>query len=429
MAELAISAHGLGKRYRLGQVESGIKRLRRVVRSRARAGSHWALTDLTFDVREGESVALVGRNGAGKSTLLKVLSRITEPTTGYVDVRGRVGALLEIGTGFHGDLTGRENIFLNGSILGMTRAEVRRNLEAIVEFAGVSKHIDTPVKWYSSGMYVRLAFAIAAHLDPEILIVDEVLAVGDAEFQRRCIGRMGEVAREGRTVLFVSHNMQLVRSLCERAILLDAGRIIDDGETDSVVRRYLTSIEPVDAGRREWLDPETRPGDESCRLIAVKAVDDKGGPSSTFFSSQEIGVVIDIDVLAPDPGLVLAFDLVAADGTNVFRSYSLDGDAGPRPGATRGRREVRCTIPGALLNSGRYIVNVRVHARGIDTIVNEPAALRFDVIADHGESSFVSNSYARPGVLAPMLSWEETEVGELADVAGAGSSGAAAKTP
>lgn len=425
MTELAISAHGLGKRYRLGQVESGLKRLRRAVRGLPAAGSHWALEDLTFDVRQGETLALVGRNGAGKSTLLKVLSRITEPTTGYVDVRGRVGALLEIGTGFHGDLTGRENIFLNGSILGMSRAEVLRNLDGIIEFAGVGKHIDTPVKWYSSGMYIRLAFAIAAHLEPEILIVDEVLAVGDAEFQRRCIGRMSDVAREGRTVVFVSHNLQIVRSLCKRAILLETGHIIDDGDTDAIVRRYLTSIEPMEAGRRVWDDPGTRPGNDDCRLVEVRVAGETADAVSSFFSSQPIDILLEFDVLTEDPGLIAAIELVAADGTTVFRSYSLDGTGGPQPGMTRGRHALRCTIPPDLLNAGRYVVNVRIHGRGIDAIVNELGVLRIDVMADHGESHFIVNSHGRPGIVAPLLTWQETEPTESSAVMSERSSAAA----
>jgi lipopolysaccharide transport system ATP-binding protein len=410
--ELAISAHGLSKQFRLGDVESGFKRMRRSVMRRSGAGSIWALDDLTFDVAEGETVALVGRNGAGKSTLLKVLARITEPTSGYVDVRGRVGALLEVGTGFNGQLTGRENVYLNGSILGMTRAEVRRNFDRIVEFSGVEKHIDTPVKWYSSGMYVRLAFAVAAHLEPEILIVDEVLAVGDAEFQRRCLGRMGEVARDGRTVLFVSHNMQAVRALCDRALLLEHGRAIDDGPTDAIVRRYLAAIEPVDTGVRRWEDPVSRPGNDEIRLVQVRVTDDAGEPDSSFFSSQRISVVLDLDVIAPDPGLVLAVDIVSADGTTVFRSYSTDSDDSPTLGRRAGPLAVRCPIPAELLNAGRYVVNTRVHVRGIDGIINEQGVLHFDVNPDHGASYFLDSHHVRPGVVAPILAWDEVDPDE-----------------
>src|SRR3954471_6806911 len=205
MSAIAIGAHDLGKRYRIGQVEHAVAHARRRLRKQQPAYA-WAVDHVSFEVQEGDAIAIVGRNGAGKSTLLKLLSRITEPTSGYADIYGRVASLLEVGTGFHGELTGRENVFLNGSILGMSRSEVRRKFDEIVDFAGVEKYIDTPVKWYSSGMYVRLAFAVAAHLEPEILIVDEVLAVGDAEFQKRCLARMSEVANDGRTVLFVSHN-------------------------------------------------------------------------------------------------------------------------------------------------------------------------------------------------------------------------------
>ena len=412
MADLAISAHGLGKQYRLGQVESGFSRFRRLLRRREAAGFMWALDDMTFDIEQGETVALVGRNGAGKSTLLKVLARITEPTTGYVDVRGRVGALLEIGTGFHGQLTGRENVYLNGSILGMTRAEVRGKFDQIVDFSGVEKHIDTPVKWYSSGMYIRLAFAVAAHLEPEILIVDEVLAVGDADFQRRCIGRMSEVAREGSTVIFVSHNMQPVRALCERALLLETGRIVDDGPTDAVVRRYLASIEPLETGRRRWVDPALRPGNDDCRLVEVRAEDENGAPSATFFSSQPIDVIVELDILAPDPALVAAIDLVAGDGSTVLRSYNVDGDSDLRPGLQPGVHALRCRIPACFLNGGRYIINVRVHSHGIDGTINETGILHFDVTPDHGGSYFVASHVARPGVIAPVLQWDEVEPAE-----------------
>lgn len=403
MPELAISARSLGKRYRLGRVESGFHALGRRVRRRASAGGMWALENLTFDVPAGQTLALVGRNGAGKSTLLKILARITEPTSGYVDVRGRVGALLEVGTGFHGDLTGRENIFLNGSIHGMSRSEVRRKLDAIIEFSGVSRHIDTPVKWYSSGMYVRLAFAVAAHLEPEILVVDEVLAVGDADFQRRCIGRMSDVAQEGRTVLFVSHNMQIVRSLCERTILLESGKIVADGLTDPVVRQYLTSLVPVESGRREW-SFDAMPGNDDCRLAAVQVIGDKDEATSSFFSSETIRLVVELDVRTRDDGLVVVFDLAASDGSTVFRSYS--ADAGLKFGAQPGRRSVSCAIPSGLLNHGRYIVNMRVHAHGIDGIINEPGVLYFDVSPDHGENSS-AYFHQRPGVIAPVLQWEE----------------------
>src|SRR6266700_3680420 len=259
MGNLAIRAEHIGKRYRIGQ-RFGIgnryqtlrdtivyaagrpfRRLRRSEKGKRdpEARHIWALHDVSFEVQEGEVVGIIGRNGAGKSTLLKILSRITDPTRGFIEIHGRVGALLEVGTGFLPELTGRENVFLNGAILGMRRREIQRKYDEIVEFSEVEKFMETPVKFYSSGMYVRLAFAVAAHLEPEVLLVDEVLAVGDVGFQRKCLGKMGDVAREGRTVLFVSHNMGAISNLCQRAMLLDGGRIVDSGSTDSVVQSYV----------------------------------------------------------------------------------------------------------------------------------------------------------------------------------------------
>ena len=258
MPSIAIRAEQLSKQYQIGVAQNRPQSLREAIVRTAIAPIHnlrrlraagagnpvgtnllWAVRDVSFEVRQGEVVGIIGRNGAGKSTLLKLLSRITEPTTGYADLYGRVGCLLEVGTGFHQELTGRDNIFLSGSILGMDRSYIRRRFDEIVEFAGIGMFLDTPVKKYSSGMYVRLAFAVAAHLEPEVLMVDEVLAVGDAEFQKKCLGKMGSVAREGRTVLFVSHDMNAVRRLCPRTILLDGGRVLADGNTFDLVQRYL----------------------------------------------------------------------------------------------------------------------------------------------------------------------------------------------
>jgi lipopolysaccharide transport system ATP-binding protein len=408
MSALAVSAHGLGKRYRLGQVATGFRRAHSRLRGQRTDDHMWALRDVTFDISEGETVAVVGRNGAGKSTLLRLLAGITEPTTGYADVWGRPGALLEVGTGFHPELTGRENVFLNGAILGMSRAEVKRKFDQIVEFSGVERHVDTPVKWYSSGMYVRLAFAVAAHLEPEILIVDEVLAVGDAEFQKRCLGRMGEVAQDGRTVLFVSHNMQAVRRLCERGIFLEQGEVVADGDAESIVRRYLASIEAPDSGRRRWSEPSERPGDELCRLVEVRATDDEGRPAGSFFSRRPIHVVLELDIGALDPAFVAGFDLGTTDGVVVFRSYTTDvaEDAGPR--LVPGRNAIQCTIPPGLLNTGRYALHVRISLHWTRWIVHLDDVLWFDVIADHGESLFL-NDQARPGVVAPILDWTVAE--------------------
>lgn len=258
MSEAIITVEGLGKRYRLGQRSNErYTALRDVLTDKAKGlfrtrhssqvtrhsnNELWALRDVSFEVKRGEVVGIIGRNGAGKSTLLKILSRITEPTTGRVRLKGRVASLLEVGTGFHPELTGRENIYLNGAILGMTRAEIQKKFDEIVAFAEIEKFLDTPVKRYSSGMYVRLAFAVAAHLEPEILVVDEVLAVGDAEFQKKCLGKMSDVSRGGRTVLFVSHNMAAIAALCNRALLIESGRVLSDGPASEVTERYVTNV-------------------------------------------------------------------------------------------------------------------------------------------------------------------------------------------
>jgi lipopolysaccharide transport system ATP-binding protein len=406
MGELAISARGLGKRYRVGAVETGMRRLRRRLAGAESPGHIWAVRDLSFDVEQGESLAIIGRNGAGKSTLLKVLSRVTEPTAGYVDVAGRVGALLEVGTGFSAELTGRDNVFLNGAILGMPRAEVARKFDEIVAFSGVERHIDTPVKWYSSGMYVRLAFAVAAHLEPAILIVDEVLAVGDAEFQKKCLGRMAEVTREGRTILFVSHNMQIVRRLCQRAILLEEGRMVAEGDVESVVRGYLASIDPEDAGRRRW--DEEALGDEACRVVEARVTDANDEPQTTFFSSKPIYVTLELELETVHPALNIGLDVATVDGIVVFHSSFRDMPAAQMPQLVAGRNVLRCEIPAELLNSGRYVVNLRIGLHAVRWIVYADAVLHFDVLADHGDSLFLVG-VARPGVVAPNVVWEAVE--------------------
>jgi lipopolysaccharide transport system ATP-binding protein len=408
MDGLAVSAHGLGKRYRVGQVESGLTMASRFLQRRPVREHSWALDDVSFDVHEGDATAIVGRNGAGKSTLLKLLARITEPTKGYADVWGRVGALLEVGTGFHPELTGRENVYLNGAILGMHRAEVKRKLDDIVEFSGVGKYLDTPVKWYSSGMHVRLGFAVAAHLEPEILIVDEVLAVGDAEFQKRCLGRMNEVAKGGRTVLFVSHNMQAVRRLCDKAILLEKGRLVMQADAETVVRRYLESVESPELGQRTWADPAQRPGDEMCRVNSVAITGPEGQLSTTFFSSRPISVTLEFDLTSVDSSFTAGFDLSSIDGIVVFRSYLTDLSDEEMPRLKQGRNAIRCTIPPGLLNSGRYAINLRIGLHWVKWIVHRDDVLHFDVIADHGDSLFL-NDHARPGLVAPILHWESIE--------------------
>ncbi len=309
-SELAISVRGLGKAYTIEHkdrqpstlAELALQWLRQPFRQLA-TERFWALQDVSFEVSRGEVLGIIGRNGAGKSTLLKVLSRITEPTTGVIDLYGRTGSLLEVGTGFHRELTGRENIYLNGNVLGMTRAEIDRRFDEIVEFAGTERFLDTPVKRYSSGMYVRLAFAVAAHLNPEILIVDEVLAVGDAEFQKKCLGKMGEVARGGRTVLFVSHNMAAVRSLCTRAILLQDGRIAREATPEECVTTYLRLYQPA---RDSAVIRLERPPDATAWITAARLY--CGGEiSSQLEMGEELAIEVDFEAesdIQPALGIV-----------------------------------------------------------------------------------------------------------------------------
>ena len=263
----------------------------------------WALRDVSFGVRQGEVLGVIGRNGAGKSTLLKILTRITTPTEGRAEIRGRVGSLLEVGTGFHPELTGRENIYLNGAILGMKRKEIQTKLPEIAEFSGVAKFLDTPVKRYSSGMYVRLAFSVAAHLEPEILLVDEVLAVGDAEFQARCLGRMEDFGATGRTVLFVSHNMQAVAQLCDRAILLDGGTVVLDGPSEEVVAHYLQTTAGAGSSKT-WPDLDSAPGDDVVRLRGVRVVDPDGETADYVDVRRPVGIELSFTVLEHGPPIV-----------------------------------------------------------------------------------------------------------------------------
>ena len=330
MADTVIQVENLGKKYILGHQQEGHSRyvaLRDVISDGARSvvrrlrhpgkrlprpnqEEFWALKDVSFEVKQGEVVGIIGRNGAGKSTLLKILSRITEPTEGRIKLRGRVASLLEVGTGFHPELTGRENIFLNGAILGMSRAEINRKFDEIVEFAEVSRFLDTPVKRYSSGMYVRLAFAVAAHLEPEILVVDEVLAVGDAAFQKKCLGKMGDVAKqEGKTILFVSHNMAAVNRLCGQGIWIEKGQIYQIGMTGDIVNSYLSSNAEVE-GEFLWNNLELAPGNEKIKLIAIRVLNNRNQVCSKISSSESFSIQLEYEVLSPLKGARIGFFLI-----------------------------------------------------------------------------------------------------------------------
>ena len=412
---VAIQADGLSKRYRLGEFQAAYGTLREslVHAGRRLTGKEhrsdvkelWALDDVSFRVDEGEVLGVIGRNGAGKSTLLKVLTRITTPTKGRVEIRGRVGSLLEVGTGFHPELTGRENIYLNGAILGMKRREIQEKLADMVEFSGVEGFLDTPVKRYSSGMYVRLAFSVAAHLEPEILLVDEVLAVGDAEFQARCLGRMEDFGANGRTVLFVSHNMQAVAQLCDRVILMERGGIAMDGPSADVVAHYLQTS--AGAGSSHvWDDVETAPGDDLVRLRSVRIVDSDGETVDYVDVREPVGVEIAFRVLRDGPPVLPKLKLVA-DGRIAFNAMDVDPRwNGPSP---PGEYVATAWIPGNLLNEGLMSIDAAVcsiRSPKLHHHVSVYEAVSFHV-QDPAEGDSARGTFTGQwrGVVRPLLEW------------------------
>jgi lipopolysaccharide transport system ATP-binding protein len=391
MSSTVISVENLSKSYQLGQINTGTfsndlkvwwAKLRGQPNPLLRIGEAdhgnrdgeelWALKDVSFTVEQGEVLGIIGRNGAGKSTLLKILSRVTAPTSGRVKVKGRIASLLEVGTGFHPELTGRENIYLNGAILGMQRTEIERKFDEIVDFAGVEKFIDTPVKRYSSGMYVRLAFAVAAHLDPEILVVDEVLAVGDAEFQKKCLGKMGEVAKEGRTVLFVSHNMVSINSLCSSCAWIKGGQLSALDFTSAVIQKFLQEYQPK-SGNGEldlcnWVD---RYGDGQARIRYVKMLGQDGLVSTEFFRTKQFAVEVEVENFA-DRELIFSAVLVNSIGENVLHLSQYDG-----PGSIvvnrKGFYKIIFTVVSLPLFSGNYKLIIGVHTTAdhpVDVVSN-----------------------------------------------------------
>ncbi|MCC7400748.1 MAG: ABC transporter ATP-binding protein [Chitinophagaceae bacterium] len=365
----------------------------------------WALKDVNFEVSKGDRIGVIGKNGAGKSTLLKILSRITEPTNGKISIKGRIASLLEVGTGFHAELTGRENIFLNGAILGMHRWEIKKKFDEIVDFSGVEKFLDTPVKRYSSGMYVRLAFAVAAHLESEILIVDEVLAVGDFEFQRKCLGKMQDVAENGRTILFVSHNMQAVTNLCNKAMILRKGSISETGLTSEVIKNYL-NYEVSKGGAICW-EKENAMGDEDVKLLSVKIKDEDGCIKNHFFSKNIIRIELGILINKLDSDLVIGFDITDQDGIIIFRTYHNDGDEAIWPKLEIGLNLIYCEIPEKLLGAGNFFICPKISLHFKKWIIDGNPVLSFEVEINHGVSPFwnrISKS-TRPGYLSLIIPW------------------------
>lgn len=366
----------------------------------------WALRDISFDVVEGETVALIGNNGAGKSTLLKILSRIIKPTSGEAVLHGRTGSLLEVGTGFHRELSGRENIFLNGAVLGMKRAEIEKKFDEIVEFSEIEQFLDTPIKFYSSGMYMRLAFAVAAHLEPEILMVDEVLAVGDLAFQRKCLNKMRDVSEHGRTVIFVSHNMQAVTRLCSRAIWIDHGHIRQDAPAKEVVSNYLNS-QTETASEKFWDDAEDAPGNEIVRLRSVRVIDENGMADSAFDIRSPIFIEISYQVLQSEQILMPSFQLYNEESICVFTSHDLDETwRGQR--RTRGFYTSRARIPANYLSEGNFFVSVSAATFEPHVVhFNERDAAAF-IVTDSLEGNSARGDFAgqMDGVVRPVLEWE-----------------------
>jgi lipopolysaccharide transport system ATP-binding protein len=422
----AISVKNLGKQYKIGAAQGKFHynmfrdvimdtvlmpvRIFQALRGKGMRGTSgtstiWALKDVSFDLEEGKVLGIVGRNGAGKSTLLKILSRVTEPTTGTVSVRGRVGSLLEVGTGFHPELTGRENIYMNGAILGMKRTEIDRKFDEIVDFSEVTQFIDTPVKRYSSGMYLRLAFAVAAHLEPEILVVDEVLAVGDAEFQKKCLGKMGDVAQQGRTILFVSHNMSAILRLTQEAIVLNKGQMIMRGPTQEAVDFYLSSGQ-AQAGERAWSADDVPASAAPFMPISLKVKDGRGKVVDTIRSTEPVTLEFEYQLSSQVTGLRVGMYVSTMRGEYVLTSFDTDEPQLFEKFDTRkaGRYVSRATLPADIFNEGRYSVGVNASSFGVRRYFMDENALAFNV--DISGAPGTQWPEPRVGPIRPRLEWK-----------------------
>ena len=408
-----ITAENLSKQYVLGSRQANsLWETMTSFASRHRETKHtiWALRDVSFSAEDGETLGLIGHNGAGKSTLLKILSRITKPTKGHAAIHGRVGSLLEVGTGFHSELSGRENIYMNGAILGMKRAEIKRKFDEIVDFSEIEEFLDTPVKHYSSGMYMRLAFSVAAHLDPEVLIVDEVLAVGDVSFQKKCLRKMRDVGESGRTVIFVSHDMASITRLCKRAIALNHGTIVSDGPSADVVREYVSGSWGM-RSERDYSGDARPPASESVRLIRTRMINESRETSGTFDISGRIGVETTYEVLRPGEILLPNFQIYNIEGVHIFTVQDV-GEWKRREKRT-GRYVTTAWIPANLMSEGSFIVNAAivtylpkmvVHLNALDSV-------SFDVFdpmtGDTARGDFVGKM---TGAVRPIVDFETAEI-------------------
>lgn len=415
MTDTVIHVKNLSKRYLIGASQDRQDTLRDVLVQAVKTPFQkkkqndnrvlWALRDISFDVERGSVIGIVGRNGAGKSTLLKVLSRVTDPTSGFGEIRGRVGSLLEVGTGFHPELTGRENIFLNGAILGMKRAEIATKFDEIVEFSEVSKFIDTPVKRYSSGMYLRLAFAVAAHLEPEILVVDEVLAVGDAEFQRKCLGKMSDVADQGRTVLFVSHNMSAILRLTQETLVLEKGKVVKRAPTAEAVDYYLSSGF-AESGERRWDQDEIPVNAAPFRPIALRIKNETNHIVNTVRSVEETTIEFEYVLDQPITGLRVGLYLMSTRGEFIFTSFDTDDPKDYEKHTVReaGHYFSRCTIPADFLNEGRFVLGVNASTYRIKRYFQDERAITFTV--DPSGAPGMQWPEPRLGPIRPRLKWD-----------------------
>lgn len=422
MNDYAIKVENLGKQYRLGGKVERYRTLRDSISSaftwplrmlkgelNRDAETIWALRDVSFELGQGQVLGVIGRNGAGKSTLLKILSRVTEPTNGYAEIRGRVGSLLEVGTGFHPELTGRENIYLNGAVLGMKRREIATKFDEIVEFSGVARFIDTAVKHYSSGMYLRLAFSVAAHLEPEILVVDEVLAVGDAEFQRKCLGKMSDVAAAGRTVLFVSHNMSAILRLTEECIVLEKGELVYRAPTRQAVDYYMSSG-LSQSGERIW-QPDEIPTDAApFKPVALRLRDMQGRVVETAQSRQPLEIEVEYELAQPIQGLRVGVYLQTMRGETVLTSFDTDEASRYEKFATRpaGHYVSRAELPANLLNEGQYVIGLNASAFRVRRYFYEERALAF--VVDAMGAPGMQWPEPRQGFIRPQLDWRIEQV-------------------
>ncbi|MGA1823655.1 MAG: ABC transporter ATP-binding protein [bacterium] len=416
MASTAICVENLGKKYRIGSyitnrtlresivntITSPLRKLKNIGNPPSNAEIIWALKDISFNVAQGEVVGIIGRNGAGKTTILKILSRITKPTKGRVILKGRVVSLLEVGTGFHPELTGHENIYLNGAILGMDRYEISKKFDEIVAFAEIEKFLHTPVKRYSSGMYIRLAFAVAAHLEPEILLIDEVLAVGDAAFQKKCLGKMNKVANEGRTVLFVSHNMEAIQRLCPRSLLIADGHIQLDAPTHITINAYLTGGREKAIGYHIY-DKCKAPGDEYAHLKSVKLTRESGLIATIFKMDENININIHFIIMKEISNFHIYIRLFTQDGILAFASGDWDDSETSIISLSKGEYLSYCIIPGHLLNRGIYFLTVIGEIPHIKYIFVEENVLSWEVVNVGGAGGASSNN--RPGIFRPKLQW------------------------